>query len=269
MNRLGEFLRARRGLVQPESVGMGTYGTRRVAGLRRDELAQLAGVSQAYYTRLEQGRDRFPSESVLRALARALQLDRDATEYLVKLGLATSAGPQGAEEISPMLASLVETSVTSPAFVVGRSLDVLAANHAARAVHPSFEVGRNLLLDVFLDDDAQAGYAELERVRDELTASLRINVSAAASPEIDELVAELTLAAPEFTRRWERQDVRRKAEGTKIFAIAPDQILPLEYETLAVEGADQQLMVIYHAAAGSDASELLERVIRDASVLAH
>jgi hypothetical protein len=168
-----------------------------------------------------------------------------------------------------MLASLVETSVTSPAFVVGRSLDVLAANHAARAVHPSFEVGRNLLLDVFLDDDAQAGYAELERVRDELTASLRINVSAAASPEIDELVAELTLAAPEFTRRWERQDVRRKAEGTKIFAIGRDEILPLEYETLAVEGANQQLMVIYHAAAGSDAAALLERVIEDARVTAH
>src|ERR1700756_465519 len=145
-NALGGYLRARREQVQPEDVGLVAGARRRVAGLRREELALLAGLSSDYYLRLEQGRDKNPSAQVLDALARALRLDVKATEYLHQLASPT-AGPRGAsgvEVAADGTEELIE-QFPMPAIVASRSQDVLAANAIARALSPGFTPGQNFL----------------------------------------------------------------------------------------------------------------------------
>jgi transcriptional regulator with XRE-family HTH domain len=151
-NALGEFLRARRELVRPEDVGISAHGLRRVPGLRREEVAMLAGISSDYYLRLEQGRDRNPSVQVLEALAGVLHLDPDATAYmigLIRTRPRRTARPT-AEKVPASILHLVE-EMPMPAFVQGRYFDVLAANRMARALSPNMVPGVNRLRAAFLD----------------------------------------------------------------------------------------------------------------------
>jgi transcriptional regulator with XRE-family HTH domain len=153
-NALGEYLRARRELVSPESAGIPHIGRRRVPGLRRDELSLLAGVSTDYYLRLEQVRDRNPSPQVVDALARALQLDDEATAHLHALaGRERRAHRSGQppERAPPSIRQLIAGWHATPAYVQGRRLDVLAANPLATALSPLFTPGVNLLRAAFLD----------------------------------------------------------------------------------------------------------------------
>ncbi len=138
-NALGDYLRARRGQVRPEDVGLVPGARRRVQGLRREELATLAGISSDYYLRLEQGRDKNPSAQILDALARALRLDAKATEYLHQLASPTSGRRDHAtvEVAADGSAELIE-QFAMPAIVASRCLDVLAANSIARALSPGF-----------------------------------------------------------------------------------------------------------------------------------
>src|ERR1700733_14224879 len=125
---MGEYLRARRELVQPDEVGLPDRGRRRVAGLRRDELALLAGISTEYYTRLEQGTDHHPSAQVLDAIARALRLDTDATAHLHELAAPATLRRRRArrsEQVSPSVGRLLDSWPGNPAFVSGRFMDVL------------------------------------------------------------------------------------------------------------------------------------------------
>ena len=149
-NALGDYLRARREQICPEDVGLVAGMRRRVAGLRREEVATLAGISSAYYLRLEQGRDTRPSEQVVEALARALRLDLKATEYLHRL--ATGVGsrrPQAADTVAESLRRLID-QVPVPVVLGNCYMDVLAANACARALAPGFSPGRNLLHWVFM-----------------------------------------------------------------------------------------------------------------------
>jgi transcriptional regulator with XRE-family HTH domain len=143
---LGDYLRARREQVRPEDVGLVAGARRRVPGLRREELAMLAGISAEYYLRLERGLDRNPSDQVLDALARALRLDVQATEYIYRLANATgSRRPQTAvETVADDLDQVIDLFPISAA-VVSRCQDVLAANPCARALSPEFAVGENFL----------------------------------------------------------------------------------------------------------------------------
>jgi transcriptional regulator with XRE-family HTH domain len=135
-NALGEFLRARREQLRPEDVGLAAGARRRVAGLRREELAMLAGISSDYYLRLEQGRDTNPSAQVVDALARALQLDVKATEYLHQLANPSVSGRgAAATDATDGLAELID-QFPMPAIVANRCLDVLTANPVARALSP-------------------------------------------------------------------------------------------------------------------------------------
>jgi transcriptional regulator with XRE-family HTH domain len=267
-NALGRFLRARRAQVSPADAGLGDDGRRRrVPGLRREELAMLAGVSPAYYVRLEQGHSTHPSDQVLDALARTLQLDADAAAHLRRL--AAGADPTRAaagrrpsrrvETVRPALARMLDHQVGAPAFVLGRIFDVLAANSLARALHPSFDVGRNIVADVFLDDDAMATYPDLDHVRRNAVGSLR--AAAGALPGDDgliELVGRLSLDSPDFRELWARHEVRTKIAGTKVFAPPIVGELELDYESFTVAGADRQQLVVYHAAPASRAAQSLE-----------
>jgi transcriptional regulator with XRE-family HTH domain len=159
---LGDYLRARRELVTPEDVGLQATGIRRVTGLRREEVAMLAGISSDYYLRLEQGRDHNPSIQVLEALARVLLLDQAGIDYL--LSLATPAPRRRArrpkrEHVPASIAELLDT-LRLPAFVEGRYFDVLAANSLARALSPNLQAGHNVLRSVFLDPAEKALYPD-------------------------------------------------------------------------------------------------------------
>jgi transcriptional regulator with XRE-family HTH domain len=266
-NRIGQFLRARRELVQPEDVGIESYGRRRVPGLRREELAMLAGVSVDYYVRLEQGRERHPSEQVLEALARALQLDDTAARHLQELARPPtrrrrpSARPQ---RVRPGVERLIDSWMHSPAFVMGRCMDVLAANSLADALHGRSIRGINLVRSIFLEPGAQDFYADWDDVARDTVATLRALAGTDLDdPRLTELVGELSLKSEEFRRLWARHDVREKTSGTKRFVHPVVGELSLGYESFAIGGAPGQILVVYHAEPGGRderALKLLESV---------
>jgi transcriptional regulator with XRE-family HTH domain len=208
-NALGDYLRARRGQVQPEDVGLVPGARRRVRGLRREELATLAGVSSEYYLRLEQGRDKNPSAQILDALARALQLDIKATAYLHQLASPASgrrdhvileAAADGADELIEQFAM--------PAIVVSRCLDVLAANSLARALSPGFAPGQNYLRWRLFEPAAREFFVDWHEATDVAVSGLR--EAAGSDPEDPRLVSlidELSAASERFRELWARADV--------------------------------------------------------------
>jgi transcriptional regulator with XRE-family HTH domain len=257
-NALGEYLRARRELVSPESAGIPHIGRRRVPGLRRDELSLLAGVSTDYYVRLEQGRDRHPSPQVLDALAGALQLDDEATAHLHSLAARERRlrrSGQRPERVPPSLRQLIAGWHGTPAFVQGRRLDVLAANAIATALSPLFTPGVNLLRATFLETAAHDLYGDQW---ESLTHSAIAGVWA-LGPEVDdpllnELVGELSVRSDHFRGLWARHDVRARMSGGRRRMYHPEVgELDLHYENLQIAGTDGQTLIIYHADADADA----------------
>src|ERR1700756_5936478 len=217
-NALGEYLRARRELVSPEGAGIPHIGRRRVPGLRRDELSLLAGVSPDCYVRLEQGRDRNPSPQVLDALARALQLDDEATTHLHALAgheRRVRRSGQEPERVPPSIRQLIAGWHDTPAFVHGRRLDVLAANPLATALSPQFTPGVNLLRAAFLDPAVRSLYGDQW---ESLAHSTIAGVRALLGPEVDdpllnELVGELLIRSDHFRTLWARHDIRAIISG--------------------------------------------------------
>ncbi|GHF52319.1 transcriptional regulator with XRE-family HTH domain [Amycolatopsis bartoniae] len=257
-NLLGDYLRARRELVRPEDVGLPAAGTRRVPGLRREEVALLAGISSDYYLRLEQGRDRNPSVQVLEALARVLQLDQAGTDYLLSLAAPRPHRRRARRETVPPGTRQLLDVLGLPAFVEGRYFDVLAANALARALSPNLAVGRNRLKDVFLDPGEQALYPDWEHATVRLVAGFRESVgSDTDDPRFVQLVGELSLASDRFRRLWARHDVKtRRGMPTRLHHPQVGE-LTLHREKLAVGGADGQMLVIYHAKPGTEDAEKL------------
>ena len=257
---LGDYLRARRELVRPDSVGLPAGGVRRVAGLRREEVAMLAGISSDYYLRLEQGRDRNPSIQVLEALARVLRLDQAATDYL--LGLATPLPRhrrrRPRREIVPASIRQLLDVLGLPAFVEGRYFDVLAANSLAYALSPNLREGQNRLRAVFLDPAEQALYPDWDEATARLVAGFRESVGTDADdPRFVQLVGELSLSSERFRQLWARHDVQTR-EGRPARMHHP-QVgdLTVSREKLAIGGAEGQLLVVYHAQPGTSSAEKL------------
>ncbi|HTU98672.1 MAG TPA: helix-turn-helix transcriptional regulator [Solirubrobacteraceae bacterium] len=260
-NVIGEYLRARRELVHPEVVGLRDLGRRRTPGLRREEVAMLAGVSADYYIRLEQGRDQHPSAQVLDALARALQLDEDATAHLH--GLAQPPTQRRRRRRRPERAPAVVTGLimswpTTPAYIFGRYLDVLAANPLATALAPWFTVGENLVKGAFLDPRRRELRPDWERSLPGTVAALRANVG----PDIDDprlatLVGELSLRSEEFRQLWARHDAKPKTSGTSVMNHPQVGRLELSYTKLPIPDTDHQTLAIYHAAPGSPSERAL------------
>ncbi len=259
-NPLGDYLRARRELVTPEQAGVPVLSVRRVPGLRREEVAMLAGISADYYLRLEQGRDRNPSAGVLESLARVLQLDDDATAYLLGLGAGKPRRPRRRrrrETVPPGIVKLV-AALPLPAFVEGRYFDVLAANALATALSPRLAAGGNRLRDVFLDPAEQSLYPNWEAVTANVVAGFRQSVGTDTDdPRFIELVGELSLASPRFRQLWARHDVRAR-RGAAMHVDHP-QVgeLRLNREKLNISGTEGQMLAIYHPDPGSDNADKL------------
>jgi transcriptional regulator with XRE-family HTH domain len=258
-NSLGEYLRARRELVLPEDVGIRAGSLRRVAGLRREEVAMLAGISSDYYLRLEQGRDRNPSIQVLKALAQVLQLDDDATAYLVTLGQPRPrAARRPRREVVPTGIRQLIDSIGLPAFVEGRYLDVLASNALARALAPTLVEGNNRLLDFFLDRGEQDLFIDWDLAVSGLVAGFRDAVGTdTGDPRFVQLVGELSLRSEVFRKVWARQDVRVRQGGPVRMRHPQVGDLSLRREKLEITGTDGLMLVVYHAEPGSESASLL------------
>jgi transcriptional regulator with XRE-family HTH domain len=266
-NLLGDYLRARRALVSPEQAGLLAGGNRRVPGLRREEVALLAGISAEYYLRLERGRDKNPSAQVLESLARVLRLDQIEHEYLLGLAAPRPRAPRRRkpERVPARLHQLL-AGVQVPAFVEGRAFDVLASNRLAVALSPRLQPGYNRLKSLLLDPEEQAFQQDWEHSTEGFVATFRKSVGDDIdSPRFVELVGELALASERFRTLWARHDVRSLDGGTSTVNHPVVGELRLHRDKLPVDGV---LLVLYYADQGSESDEklrLLASMTRTAS----
>jgi len=257
---LGDFLRSRRSQVTPHDAGLHSYGVRRVPGLRREEVAILAGLSADYYTRLEQGRERNPSAQVLDALSRALRLDADQEMHLYRLArLAPGVRGSGAREaVAPALLQLMNTFDSAPAFVLNPLLDVLARNRLAEALFSSFTVTDNLLRMVFTDPAAASFYADWPRVAQASAATLRLAVGHGPDARLSALVDELSAASPTFRRVWAQGHVRGKTSEAKNLVHPEVGAVDLTFQAFDVRDKPGQQLIVYQAEPGSSSEHALK-----------
>ncbi|MEU1268779.1 helix-turn-helix transcriptional regulator [Streptomyces sp. NPDC005799] len=260
-NPLGEYLRARRALVSPEDSGVPITGRRRVAGLRREEVALLAGVSSDYYVRLEQGRERHPSAQVVNALAQALRLDVEAADHLHRLARPAPKRPTSrarAERVSPVLLRMMHDWHRTPAVVLDHCLTVVAHNALGTALFAGHTYSEDLVRLVFLDPDARTFYPDWERVAVNTVGGLRSSAGTGHDdPRLIRTVGELSLKSAEFRRLWARHDIRQKTHETKRLRHPLVGELTLDYESLTVNSAPGQQLVVYQAAPGSTSEQAL------------
>jgi transcriptional regulator with XRE-family HTH domain len=254
--------------VQPEQAGLEREPDRRVTGLRRQEVARAAGISPAYYLRLEQGHDHQPSDQVLLALARALHLDHDATDYLVRIARQEPRGHDGSDRMprADVLALLDPWSQT-PAFVIDGNQDVVAANPLARALGGgrSTNEGANLVLSVF-GPGVREITPDWESLALSTLASLRYTADP-TDPRLHELVDTLSARDVAFRRMWARHDARPAAGGTSRTSIEGLGPVDLRYQSFLVPGGSGHVLVAFYDEPGTPASGaiayLAARVGRD------
>ncbi|GAB2671650.1 helix-turn-helix transcriptional regulator [Saccharopolyspora gloriosae] len=255
---LGAFLRARRAQRSPDDAGVLHAGRRKVTGLRREEVAVLAGVNADYYARLEQGRETHPSAQVCDALCRALDLDADARDHLHRLaGTAPAGTPDPAPTtVSPQLRQLMDASPHTPALVLDRTLDVLATNALADALFSPFERVDNLARMTFLDPAGRRFYARWDWTAQVVVANLRI-AEGYADPALPDLVAELSAASERFRALWGSHSVRGKTGDPKHLHHPDVGPLTLTYQAFDVRSAPGQQLILYHAEPGTPSAQAL------------
>ncbi|MCW2497287.1 helix-turn-helix transcriptional regulator [Jatrophihabitans sp.] len=266
-----EFLSTRRARITPEQAGLPTYGgdRRRVAGLRREEVAMLAGVSPQYYVRLERGDATGISDSIVDGVARALQLSTAERAHLLDL-LRTAGTPPRAQRrkpatpkrIRPTVQRLIDSMHDAPVVVMNGRLDIVASNALGRALFsPVFEDQAgipNSALFVFLSPDAQQFFREWEIVANDTVAILR--AEAGRDPQdrdLSDLVGQLSTRSDDFRRRWAAHDVRIHATGVKHFHHPVVGDIALPYESLPLEAGSSSNLVGYTAEPDSPAQDAL------------
>jgi transcriptional regulator with XRE-family HTH domain len=259
---LGEFLRARRARVTPTEVGLAPGpGLRRTPGLRREELAAVAGVSVDYYIRLEQGKETRPSAAVLDALARALRLGTDERAHLHALAEqaarhSTAPRPNPVRTVRPVLRRMLTSLLPAPAYVLSRTSDILAANPPGLRLFAGLDEWpaerRNTIRYLFLHPAARSLFPQWERVAAESVAHLRtVAGTDPDAPDLTALVGELVVKSDEFATMWRRYDVRLKATGRKEYEHPDVGRFGLDYEVLSPARADGQRLVAYQAEPGT------------------
>jgi len=259
---LGRFLRARRTQTAPDRVGL-TVGTglRRTPGLRREELATLSGISIDYYVRLERGRETRPSPSVLDALARALRLDDQEHQHLRDLATraaryAPEPQPAPGRTVRPHLRLLLETMRPDPAYIVGRSMDLLAWNPGGLALYAGLVdwpvKRRNLARYLFLHPTARELFPDWENQVRACVARLRATAGIAPdAPDLTNLVGELLLKSPDFAKLWERYDVTGRKPAHKTFHHPHVGAITLTAQSMHLDGTPGQRRGVYVAEPGT------------------
>jgi transcriptional regulator with XRE-family HTH domain len=257
-NPLGAFLRARREAITPDLVALPSGDGRRVPGLRREEVAMLAGISADYYLRLEQGRDRNPSAQVLEALARVLHLDDAQFAHLLAIVAPVTRRPPAPNAPPPAGAVALVRTLSQPAFIEDLFFDIVAANPLARAIDPRLDVGGNQLRDIFLDPGARSLYPEWMAATECLVGNLRRAVGRNTDdPRFIELIGQLALASPRFRELWARNDVHVQTSSITRYDHPSVGALQLNRERMSLDGAPGMHLVILHADPGSSAAEKL------------
>ncbi|MET8827098.1 helix-turn-helix transcriptional regulator [Streptomyces sp. NPDC004610] len=265
---LSEFLRTRRARLKPGDVGLPDFGRhRRVPGLRREELAQLAGVSVAYYTRLEQGNGRNVSAEVLDAIARALRLSDAEHAHLTHLAKPKQhkkkpAG-RGAQQVRPALRQLLDVLDGVPAYIVGRRADILAWNGMAAAVFGDWgalpERERNWARLVFLRPDYQDLFVDWEQKAIDVVCQLRMDAGCYPDDQrLSVLVGELSVKSEDFRRLWATHDVKEKTHGVKHLHHPLVGRLDLHFESFRPAADPEQALITYHAAPDTASAESLQ-----------
>ncbi|MEU0673144.1 helix-turn-helix transcriptional regulator [Streptomyces sp. NPDC006172] len=262
---LSEFLRTRRARLKPEDVGLPDFGRRRVPGLRREELAQLAGVSVAYYTRLEQGNGRNVSAEVLGSIARALRLSDAEHSHLTHLAKPKQHKKKPAARTQHVRASLwqlLDRMDGVPAYVVGRRTEILAWNRMAAAVFgdwgelPAGE--RNWARLVFLRPAYRELFVDWEQKAIDIVCALRMDAGCHPDdPRLSAVVGELSVKSEDFRRLWATHDVKDKSFGVKRFRHPLVGELSLNFEGFRLMGDGEQSLVTYHAEPDSPSADAL------------
>jgi transcriptional regulator with XRE-family HTH domain len=257
-NRLGEFLRARREMLAPPAESIDPGPRRRTPGLRREEIAMLAGVSTDYYVRLEQGRERHPSAQVLDALARVLQLREEETDHLHSLVRPVRRSRSDDGRVAAGLVGLMQHWTDTPALVLDRLMNIRACNAIGRFLYEPFGGECNLLRMAFLNPAAPEFYVDWQRSARNVVGTLRAaNSGFEDDPALAALVGELSVHSEEFARLWARHDVRGKVGDTKRLHHPEVGPLFLRYESFTVNGAPGQQLLVYHADPGSPSEDSL------------
>ncbi|MFL6000815.1 MAG: helix-turn-helix transcriptional regulator [Streptomyces sp.] len=262
---LSEFLRTRRARLKPEDVGLPDFGRhRRVPGLRREELSQLAGVSVAYYTRLEQGNGRNVSAEVLDAIARALRLtdaERAHLTHLAKPKQHKKKATARTEQVRGSIRQLLD-SMDVPAYVSGRRSDILAWNRMAAAVFGDWSElpvqERNWARLVFLRPEYRDLFVPWEQKATDMVSYLRMDAGCHPDdPRLSALVGELSVKSEEFRRLWATHDVKEKNYGVKQLRHQLVGELTLNFESFPLSDGTEQVLVTYHAEPGSPSADAL------------
>jgi transcriptional regulator with XRE-family HTH domain len=264
LNELGEFLKTRRAELSPRTVGLPeTGGMRRVKGLRREEVAQLAAISTEYYTRLEQGRIQ-ASGPVLSALSQVLRLDGDQQAYLFELAGKNQDRPRrrAVQKVQPTLQRLLDNLIDTPAIIVGRRTDILAWNSLAAALMTDYakipEKKRNHTRILFTDPAMRTLYADWEEVAHTTVAQLRIQAAKYPDdPRLATLVGELSLQDPHFRHWWGEHHVATHTTGTKTFHHPVAGELTLDWDSLTASIDAEQQLVVLTAEPGSPSHDAL------------
>ncbi|WP_181274918.1 helix-turn-helix domain-containing protein [Brevibacterium oceani] len=264
-HELGKFLRRARESLDPERTGLlPDDRIRRVPGLRREEVALLAGVSADYYTRLEQGRNLTPSAQVVDALIKALNLDFASQAYFRAL-VGPTLRPQARASVQRVrsgLYQLLDSFTFQPALILGNRTDVLASNALARALFADFEKlpakHRNYVRWILLDEDARVLFLDWEEQARNAVEALRLE--AAMLPDnrgLQQLVGELSLVSAEFRSWWAERRVHQRTYGTKRLRHPIVGDLEVQFETFGLPGDSSQVLYVYTAEPGTTSQESL------------
>ena len=265
-SEISAFLSSRRAKISPEDAGVPTYGgTRRVPGLRREEIAHLAGISVDYYTRLERGKTS-GSESVLYAIARALQLDDAETAHLIDLVKPPAKSGRtrvpALQRVRPGMRRLLDSMPEVPAMIQNGRMDILASNSLGNALYLGFGATpkrpANFARFVFLDPRAPDFYMDWARAATDCVAMLRLH--AGRHPEdkaLSDLIGELSVHSEQFRQWWARHDVRAHSSGTKSFHHPVVGDLTVAYESLDIASDTEQMLVTYTVEPASPSAQAL------------
>jgi transcriptional regulator with XRE-family HTH domain len=268
---LGAFLRSRRERLAPVDVGLPAGARRRTPGLRREEVAMIAGVGTTWYTWLEQGRDVKPSNETLRAIGEALRLDAAETHHLYVLAGRQPPNPRPTqpERVDEALRHTLTSLTIQPAYVMGRRWDVLAWNRAAAVVFGDYGAldgdARNIMHLLFTDQDYRrllVDWRELAR-----TALGRFRAESAkyiGDPDFERLIALLTAASPEFRAWWPERDVIRQLSGVKTIRHPVAGDLTFEHMSFSIDDGSDMKLIVYTPLAAQDSVAKMAALLRSA-----